>query len=416
MILTVHLRTGEPDRSGRYVRSDETRATGRRDAVEQRRPATSRRRRALGAALGVLVLAAVVAACVPDPPLLGSSPSPTSGAVPPFSHVAVVVLENESLESVLGPQGAAKAPYLNQLAADNGVADNYFAISHASLGNYLAMVSGQTPTWRHNIDCPFYDCIHGPSVKTIGDQVEASGRTWKAYMDGMVRNCQHGIPGEFDPYQFRLFGNTYATRHNPFVYFQSITDPPGRCESHDVPYPQLEIDRTAGALPDLSYIVPDLCNDGHDDECGLPAADRWASQELPKLLNDPAFRAGGVLFVTFDEGNAADTRGCCGTEPGGGKVAMIAVSPTYGKGPGTKAIQAANHYSLLRTIEDAWRLDLLGHAADPGVKPMTELFRNPDPGTELPEAPLPILLPVAFLVVGGLTIGWRRRRSMRPTA
>jgi phosphatidylinositol-3-phosphatase len=380
--------------------------------VDQRTGRTTRATRARWVVLIGVALVALVA-CAADPPLLGSTRSPTSGSVPAFSHVAVVVLENETYDSVLGPAGATTAPYLNRLAAEHAVAEDYSAIGHQSLGNYLGLVSGQTPTWKQSIDCPLFDCTFPASVATIGDQLDGVGRTWKAYLDGMVRSCQRGAAGQLDPYLFRIPGvNTYATRHNPFVYFGSITSPPGRCAAHDVPYPRLAQDLTSGTLPDFSLIVPDLCNDGHDADCGLRAADRWASRELPELLDDPGFRDGGVLFITFDEAADNDTRGCCGTSPGGGRVATIVVSPKYGKGPGFRSDRPHNHYSLLRTVEDAWSLDLLGHAGDPGVSPMSEFFHTPDPGTNVPEAPWAVMLPVTA-ALGGLLVLARRRRTAR---
>ena len=287
----------------------------------------------------------------------------------------VLVLENTDYAETFGPGGAQRAPYLNRLADDYALATDYYGVDHASLSNYIAMVSGQAPKLSTKVDCPFYNCHYDASVPHLGDQVEASGRTWKAYMDGMTAPCQHGDIGAFDPYFFPLPPfNTYATRHNPFMYFRDVIDDPARCAAHDVPYPQLEADLASGTLPNLSFISPDLCHDGHEDQCGLAAADAWVSQEVPKLLASPQFQEDGVLFITFDEAEGDDASGCCGNSAGG-LIGNVVVSPAYGRTGGFRGATPANHYSLLRTIEDAWGLQLLGHAQDDGIGPMTEFFR-----------------------------------------
>ena len=331
----------------------------------------------LACASSVLVL--MGAACSPtvDPPLLGSAPSPTAGSVPAFSHVVVVTLENTNYDEVFGPGGAAAAPYLNSLADQWALATQYYGVGHASLTNYIAMTSGQTPRQVTEIDCPLYDCSYPTTVGNIADQVEASGRTWKGYMDGMPTACAHGAAGSVDPYFAYLPPfNTYATRHNPFMYYDSIVGNPSRCVAHDVPYSQLATDLAANQLPDLSFISPDLCNDGHEDQCGVHAADNWLSVELPKILGNAQFQAGGVVFVTFDEAEQSDGSGCCGDTTGGGRVGTIVISPTHGATGGFRSATPHNHYSLLRTIEDAWHLDLLGHAQDASITPMTEFFPN----------------------------------------
>lgn len=368
--------------------------------------------------IALIALVSVLAACVPppDPPLVGSVPSPTPGSVPAFSHIVVVTLENQGEDAVFGANGRATAPYLNSLADDGALATNYDAIAHASLGNYLAMTSGQAPTWLAKLDCPFYNCSYPASVLNVADQIETAGKSWKAYMDGMTTPCQHGYPGSLDPFIFRI-GTlaTYATRHNPFLYYDDITANAARCRAHDVPYSELGRDLRAGQLPSFSYIVPDLCHDGHDDECGLRGADRWAAAELPKILDDPSFQDGGVLFVTFDEAEGSDNSGCCGTDPGGGRIGTIVVSPSYGRHGGYRSTRPYNHYSLLRTIEDAWHLDLLGHAHDAGVSPMTDLFTDAVPPADLPESGLPIGLPLAGgVIVAGVAVR-RRWVRLRPT-
>lgn len=101
-------------------------------------------------------------------------------------------------------------------------------------------------------------------------------------------------------------------------------------------------------------------HDGHSSP--LRAADRFASRLLPRILR--ALGPHGVLFVTWDEGARGDWRGIDGMR-GGGHVALIAAGGDARRGATTST--PANHYALLRTIEAAFGLPPLGHAADLGT-------------------------------------------------
>ncbi|MEA2303350.1 MAG: phosphatidylinositol-3-phosphatase, partial [Solirubrobacteraceae bacterium] len=178
----------------------------------------------------------------------------------------------------------------------------------------------------------------------------------------------------------------YATRHNPFVYFHSIIDRPA-CAARDVPLSRLGGDLAqAATTPNLSFITPDLCHDGHDATCadggpgGLPAADAFLRTWVPRITASPAFRRDGLLVIAFDEA-AADSTACCGEQPGpntpapggqsggpgGGRTGAVLLSRFIR--PGTTTAYEYNHYSLLRSIEDTFGLAHLGYAAAPGLRP-----------------------------------------------
>jgi hypothetical protein len=138
--------------------------------------------------------------------------------------------------------------------------------------------------------------------------------------------------------------------------------------------------------PNLSFITPNLCHDGHDATCadgspgGLPAADAFLRQWVPQITASPAFRRDGVLAVIFDEA-ANDSSSCCGEQSGpntpaaggpmggsgGGRTGAVLLSPFIA--PGTVSAQDYNHYSLLRSVEDAFGVPHLGYAAAPGLRP-----------------------------------------------
>ena len=156
-----------------------------------------------------------------------------------------------------------------------------------SLGNYIAQISGQGPNKATQGDCLTYSdfvqtgtadydqavgegCVYPASVTTIGDQLLAMGRTWRSYQEDMSAGpgkdttCRHPAIGKPDPTQLARRGDAYATRHNPFVYFHSIID--GAACDNVVDFSQLADDLgSIATTPELSYISPNLCNDGHDD-------------------------------------------------------------------------------------------------------------------------------------------------------
>lgn len=325
------------------------------------------------------VLLAAAVACATATALLvptaaGGSPVPPaarSSHVPQLSHVFTIVLENQSNDAVAGPSGQLAMPYLTGLRSRGVTLDSMHGVGHLSLTNYIAMTSGNASNSLTQGDCLQYNCVYTPPNDTnIGDQLEHAGRSWKAYMESMPAPCTHPtVSGRLDPY---LVG--YATRHNPFVYYQDIvgtdlTAKPARCVNHDVPYTQLTTDLASKAVPNYSLIVPNTCNDAHDGgpSCGLSAADTWLQTNLPPILASSAYRDDGAVIITFDESNVSDGAGCCGTQPGGGHIFTLVLSPHVT--PGANSAVPYNHYSLLRTVEEAFELPCLRHACDAGVEP-----------------------------------------------
>jgi hypothetical protein len=296
---------------------------------------------------------------------LSAANTATAGAeprykVPRLGHVFTIVLENTSYEDVVSPAGQAAMPFLTGLAARGVTLDRMFATGHLSLDNYIAMTSGQPPNALTSADCFLYNCVYKhPKDKNIGDQLQAHGLSWKAYMEGMPAPCAHGIQGQLDP--FLGLGPTggYATRHNPFMYYSDVVDHPVRCDVHDVPYTNFTSDLAAKKVPNYSLIVPNTCDDAHNGgaHCGLATADAWLSVNVPPILRSPAYARHGVLIITFDESNVSDTRGCCKTAQGG-RIFTLVLSP-LSTHPGTHSSAAYDHYSLLRTVQDGFGLRCL---------------------------------------------------------
>jgi hypothetical protein len=203
----------------------------------------------------------------------------------------------------------------------------------------------------------------------------------------MQRPCQHPAVGEVDPTQRATAKQNYAVRHNPFVYFHSIIDDAAYCKRHVVPLGHISRDlERVRTTPNLAYITPDLCHDGHDAPCadgrpgGLASVDKWMRRFVPKILRSPAFRKDGLLIITADEsdGPQADSDACCGPEtsanspmpgilgPGGGKIGALLISRFIQ--PNSWSTSPYNHYTLLGSIEEIFGLPLLGYARDAGVE------------------------------------------------
>jgi phosphatidylinositol-3-phosphatase len=256
--------------------------------------------------------------------------------IPAFDHVIVVVFENKELGSVLGVRSA---PTFNLYAHTYARLTRSYAVTHPSLPNYLALVAGST-FGRTT------DCTHCPvDAPTIANAIEASGRTWKTYVEGLPS------PGFLEG-----FSGEYAKKHNPFAYFRSVIDDPERLR-RIVPAGELMRDTRAGNLPDFSFVVPNMCNSMHD--CAVRVGDAWLRRTVGPLLHLPR----AAIFITFDEGRTSDR--------GGGHIATLAVGTAVRRH--AVFTRPTNHYGLLRTIEDAWGLPRLGASAN--AVPITGIWR-----------------------------------------
>ncbi len=271
-----------------------------------------------------------------------SMPLPTPTAiplVPNFEHIVVVVFENKEFGSVIG---SPNMPYFNVLAQTNTLLTQHYAVTHPSLPNYIALISGDTHGITENCEDCFLD------APNLADQIEASGRTWKTYQQSMPSPC--------------FLGSTlaYAQKHNPFIYFDSIRLDAERCDQRIVPLDQLDVDLATQSLPNFVFITPNLCYSSHD--CALELADAWLNTLLDRLV--PALDAASesyLVVVTWDEGQGDHS--CCGLPlEAGGRIATILISPQAKDN--FQDDTPYSHYSLLKTIEEAWKLPYLGHAAD----------------------------------------------------
>lgn len=336
-----------------------------------------------------------------------------TGAVPHYAHLFVIIEENHTTDEIIGNKAA---PNLTRLSKQYGFAANYFGIRHPSEPNCVALVGGDT--FGIADDDAFYckprsagfgcqnaghagyvdHTVAGPSLV---DQLNDKGLSWKGYYESIPES---GSLAYRWPSPERPIGgkpdSLYAVKHNGFMTFKSVQDAPDRAR-HIVGFDALEHDIKAGTLPNFAHIVPNQCDDmhglkGHDvpadcsgkQSAGLIArADRTAARVVDEITASATWRGpeNDAIVITFDENDderaSPEPDGCCGsgkgdpTNPGGGWIPTIVIT---NHGPrGLADSTPYNHYSLLRTIEDAFGLKgHLRHAGDQsnGVVPMSKLF------------------------------------------
>lgn len=316
----------------------------------------------LGAAAGAILAFGCRPASTAEPPASGgrsalaattpvaqvaigdAAPNAASDGTAP-SHIFLIVFENKEYSEVVGH---ADAPYLNSLARRYTLADQYYAIDHPSLPNYLALLGGDT--FGVTSDCT--GCfVDRPNLV---DQLEAAGRTWKSYQENLPAPCFLGAQAAVAGGALGSLVMAYALKHNPFLYFRDIRDNPERCR-RVVPLSQLQADLDQQRVPNFVWITPNLQHSMHD--ASLATGDAWLAAFLPHILESEAWRQGGLLLITWDEGTS--DAGCCGGARGG-RVATLIVSPDAP--PGTRLSTPASHYSTLRTIEELWHLPYLGRS------------------------------------------------------
>jgi phosphatidylinositol-3-phosphatase len=380
-------------------------------------------------------------------------------------HVFIIVLENKNYTDTFGT--STQDPYLRKTLVPMGaLLTRYYGTGHVSLDNYISLISGQAPTKDTADDCVpgltgtegnFNDvaqtgwaaqgqvvatggCIYSTRVKTLVDQMTQVGLKWRGYMEDMGNDparesatCGHPVIGigtdhtnaAEAPSTAVPPGDAYATRHDPFVYFHSIIDSKS-CNTNVVNLSHLQADLAqARTTPNLVFITPNLCNDGHDGAgtgaagttCangqpgGLTSADEFLRSWVPRILASPAYRKDGLLVITFDESsygvvhsatNAAtgqttievtySGQSCCNQQPGpnlsgvrpstatvistprliqtlvfqgygGDRIGTVLLSPFIV--PGSTSETQYNHYSMLRSLEDIFHVGgHLGYAAD----------------------------------------------------
>jgi hypothetical protein len=300
----------------------------------------------------VLTLAAVAAFAL--------AATPAAAAVPHFGHVFLIVGENTSYAQIT----PRHAPFLTGTVKPQGawVTNDHSFTKSSSLGQYIAMVSGQYTKCEANNDLPDH-CHQG--APNLFAQLAASGRSWRDWEQSMTNACDPIDSGA------AWARNIYSAHHNPALYFTALQGgrvdeaitPATPCRTNDLPMGTTGPNDTSafdaalqtGAVGDLNLVVPNDCENGHDP-CGtgdrIRQFDAFLAREVPKIEASPAFGSDGTILITWDEGSDPPA------DPG--HVLLAALGPLVRAG----AVDAArhDHYGLERTLAEGFAVRPLAHA------------------------------------------------------
>jgi phosphatidylinositol-3-phosphatase len=268
--------------------------------------------------------------------------------------VFVIMMENHSWSDV---KGKSSAPYINDTLLKAGAhAENYKTPpgNHPSLPNYIWLEAGDNLGITNDND-------PSSNHKSITDhfvtQLAAKGISWKAYAEDIDgKRCPLTGSGLYEP------------KHTPQIYFDDVTDTnkadSAKCIEHIRPYSELISDLTAGKAARYNFITPNICNDMHGQTFGttcptittdmVKKGDDWLKAQVPKILESAQYKAGGALFVIWDEGSGTFSSS-------DGPIGMIVLSP-FAKTNYSNSI-AYTHSSALRTFETIFGVPFLRGAA-----------------------------------------------------
>jgi len=272
--------------------------------------------------------------------------------IPAFDHVFLVMMENTDYSAVIGD--TSDAPFINSLAAGGTLLTNASGTYHPSDENYLAIAGGDNFVQG----AIYYPNIH-VSAPHLGDRIEAIGKTWKGYEQGMGTPCN--LKNNYDSY--------YAPDDLPFINFTDISNNTARCQAHLLDLGQFAADlQSTATTPSFVWLSADDYYDGEASGNGSPTSlqvqDNWLKQTLQPLFASPAWtQQRSLLILTWDE---SETRGT-------NHIATILVDSQNLVNRGYRSTRDYNHYSVGRTIESALGLTPLT-PNDQYAEPINDAF------------------------------------------
>ena len=331
-----------------------------------------------------------------------------------LDHIFYIMMENHGTSQIIG--NTDDAPTINRLASQYGVATNYFGVTHPSLPNYLAAVSGDFQgLWDDckagaDVTCAPEEFVpdSGDATATVlltsaeiasssakphlfdganlVDQLEARRLTWKAYMQSIP---SVGSTVEYAPVDVvtgvSVPRKLYAQKHDPFMYFSDIRNDAKRMQ-RIVPFDGFARDLAKGDIPSFVWISPDQCHDMHGvsaanaaalgiPDCASPDSgldhkvialgDTFLKTTVDAIMHSRAWHENSAIVIAWDENDYSGTEGCCSTPLGagadvlgGGHAPALVITSRNARHQSVNT--AYNHYSLLGTIQRLWGLDCLG--------------------------------------------------------
>lgn len=372
--------------------------------------------------LGVAgTLLGALAAALAAPPTMAARPHKAARPLPRFSHVFYFMMENTGANKLIGNPNA---PFINQLVKEYGYDANYYGVTHTSLPNYIAALSGSN--WfsnEDNVDQRF------PHTNLV-DQLAAHHLSWQGVMENLP---SPGFTGAWYP-DNEPAGTSpnvqppnalYAIKHDPFLLFSDIANK--AAQTHNViPLRQFARELSRGRVARFTWISPNLINDMHGQPSGPGATVTYADETqlirdgdaflkkwVTAIMQSPSWTGNSAIFITWDEAsypyptNVPWSTLAPFTAPGpdapvlppgnwagyawpggpfgGGNVPLIVISRNN---PHPLTISTwADHYSVLKTIEKGFGLPYLGAASDASeVTALSAFFRPVTPGERIAAA------------------------------
>jgi hypothetical protein len=266
------------------------------------------------------------------PPIVAAISIPPNQPLPRPAHVVIVVEENKANSTIIG---SSHAPYLNQLAKSGASFTHASGVAHPSQPNYLALFTGRTNADADS--CPEQTLPR--SQPTLGGSLIAARLTFAGYSEDLPRVGFTGCSSGAD--------TGYARKHVPWANFQDVP------ASDNLPFASLP---TLDRLPTVSFIIPDL---GHDMHTGsIAAGDTWLRRNVGPVV-DWARAHDSIVIVAWDESDTLY----------GNSIPLIITGADVKPGVYDEAV---DHYRILRTVEDFYRLPHLGYSAN--VMPIQDIW------------------------------------------
>lgn len=327
-----------------------------------------------------------LATSLPPSPIPPSSPTPPSSIPAPLgqqltkppAHVVIVIEENKDYEDVID---SPNAPYINQLAK-GGASLTFFAFHHPSQPNYFELFAG-TNTITYKVDGGTKpervlddSCVQhlATSQTSLGGLL---GKDFLGYAEGWDPNIPTATPPPSStppppPIPCTIERAYFARKHDPWMMFSDSIAASRPITDFQVMSQKLSFDQ----LPLVSMVIPNLIDDMHSTITDTLAVTTDSSHEgtgpeIPVLVrtgNDWlksnldeyvkwAMTHNSLLIVTWDESSRGQQEGHDnGTPfaPPKNHIATILVGQMVK--PGSRSNVVYDHYDLLRTIEDMYKL------------------------------------------------------------
>ncbi len=247
------------------------------------------------------------------------------------SHVIVIVEENKSYRDIIG--NIEDAPYINSLPRHAALLTNSHAVAHPSQPNYMALFSGLQ---NSDGDSCAIDGV-SPDARNLGGEALKAGLTFVGYAED--------LPGAGSDV---CYAGQYARKHVPWVHFRDI---PAADSQPFANFPSFD------RLPTIAFVIPNELNDMHS--ASIERGDAWLAQHIDPLIAW-AMKHNTLVVLTWDEDDGSNVN----------HIATLLLGPMVRPG---RYDALATHYTILRTIEDMYRLAPAGASAT--AVPLSGIFR-----------------------------------------